>query len=483
MESITTDELYCLQQTLNSAIDAIRNEISLHGLPNLSTLSNDRHPMDDPTFIPSPRLFEARKLALGKESSLCCTFMVFHLLLDLNSLYFQGQIRNILQQPYERVVEQSFAPYDTACLDIAVKTGIIDILVEPSEGVTVTEIGRKLLLDVNKLRMILRYLATQGWFMEVSEDTFTLTRAALELAQGTNGRNWVLTPGKLKVASSLLDTMTHPEWKFSTSATETAFQLSHDTDLSLFEWLKERPEELLQWSKSVKSLGSVYEHALALDYPWECLSPGSFLDCGGGQGYLTIMLLSECTFVIQDLPEVIHLAQSNIATEIPDALTSGAIIAEAHNFFQVQPRTADNYMFRYILHDWSDADCITILQNTAKNAHSKSRFLIIEHIVVPTAPSMHHEGTNLDDLQGTSKYQAITPPPYIPLNFGVSAKMHSALGVHMMGVFNACERSLSQWEIIFNKAGLHITNIKNLRANVSVIECRLSSKANIANAM
>ena len=33
-------------------------------------------------------------------------------------------------------------------------------------------------------------------------------------------------------------------------------------------------------------------------------------------------------------------------------------------------------------------------------------------------------------------------PPYIPDNFGIEAKMSLALGVHMMGVFNAHERSM-----------------------------------------
>jgi hypothetical protein len=99
-------------------------------------------------------------------------------------------------------------------------------------------------------------------------------------------------------------------------------------------------------------------------------------------------------------------------------------------------------------------------------------------------------GSDLDDFVGVADYRPITPPPFVPLNFGANAKMHLALGVHMMGVFNASERYLvspvftgrtrylrvpqEEWNVIIRAAGLHITNVKSLRANVSVIECRIA---------
>lgn len=60
------------------------------------------------------------------------------------------------------------------------------------------------------------------------------------------------TTGKPKVAASLFDFMTHPEWKYSTSSTQTAFQLAHNTHDSVFAYLKQRPSELEQWASSVR---------------------------------------------------------------------------------------------------------------------------------------------------------------------------------------------------------------------------------------
>ncbi|KAJ7483273.1 S-adenosyl-L-methionine-dependent methyltransferase [Mycena latifolia] len=461
-------ELDALQSALNKALDTIRDELSVQGLPELSSTAQEQHPLDDPAYLGSPRLFEARRLALGRTSMHFCIT--------------RGQLRNLLQVPYEKVVEQSFAVYDTACLNIVVNTGIIDILAESPGNLSVGDLSKALDLDPIKVATVLRYLAAQGWFVEDEYNVFSLARPALELRLGLNGRIWTATPGKPLVAMSLWDMMTLPECKFSTSSVKTAFQLSHNTKLSLFEYLKRHPSELEQWSKSVRSLGTASQEALITDYPWESLDPGVFVDCGGGHGYLSILLsrkLKDSIFVIQDLPEVIPIAEKNVQCDCLDLVGQGRLIVEAHDFFQVQIRKANVYMFRYILHNWSNADCVTILKNTAKAAGPEARFLIIEFIPQPSRFSTKKQNcrlSSLDDFIGVANYRPLTPPPFVPLNFGANAKMHSALGVHMMGVFNASERYLEEWKQVISAAGLRITDVRPLRANVSVIECRLASQ-------
>ncbi|KAJ7982927.1 S-adenosyl-L-methionine-dependent methyltransferase [Mycena polygramma] len=455
-------ELDALQNAFNNALDAIRDEIANQGLPELSSTAEEQHPLDDPSYLGSPRLFEARRLALG------CL----------------GQLRNLLQVPYEKVVEQSFAVYDTACLNIVVTTGVLDKLAEsPTKRLSVEELSTGLELHPIKVATVLRYLATQGWFIEHEYNTFSLARPALELRRGCNGRIWTGTPGKPLVAMSLSDMLTLPDFKFSTSSLKTAFQLSHNTELSLFDYLRLHPSELEQWSKSVRSLGTASQKALVTDYPWESLGAGIFVDCGGGQGYLSILLarkLQDSVFVIQDLAEVIPITEKNVQHDCVDLVEQGRLIVEAHDFFQVQPRKADVYMFRYILHNWSNADCVTILKNTAQAAGPEARFLIVEAIPQPSGFTTKEQNCRdsvgaLDAFIGVTDYEPLTPPPFVPSNFGANAKMHMALGVHMMGVFNASERYLEEWEEIISGAGLRITCVRALRASVSVIECSLAS--------
>ena len=107
----------------------------------------------------------------------------------------QGEIKALIQFPFEKVVEQACAVYDTACLDILVKTGIVDRLAEPQAldtGLDVHNIQTTLDMDPAKVSVVLRVLASQGWLKEPKEGTFALARPALELTAGSTGRMWAM---------------------------------------------------------------------------------------------------------------------------------------------------------------------------------------------------------------------------------------------------------------------------------------------------
>lgn len=59
------DELDYLQSTIVDALDTIRLEIKANNLPHLSHLATTPHPLDSDSFVCPPRLYEARRLALG----------------------------------------------------------------------------------------------------------------------------------------------------------------------------------------------------------------------------------------------------------------------------------------------------------------------------------------------------------------------------------------------------------------------------------
>ncbi|SJL10575.1 uncharacterized protein ARMOST_13963 [Armillaria ostoyae] len=452
-------ELDALQISLNRALDAFREELKKENLAQLSTFSIEPHLLDAPEFLPSPRLYEARRLALA------CV----------------GQLKTLLQPPYEKVVEQTLAPYDAACLDIVLRTGVIDKLSEDAyrtTGLHVQQLHQFLDLDPFKLTAILRCLAAEGWLHEKHEGVYALNRPALELCLGRNGRKWALTQGKGKIADSLLSAITRPDWKYSTSPLETAFQLSHHTSLSLFDYLKANPAELQQWASSVRTYGDAAESALLTDFPWKSLNSQTIVDCGGGQGYLTISLariLENVTFVIQDLPEVIPLTRANVLRESPEAAQDERIIVETHDFRTPQVQRSGNttYVFRLVLHDWTDQDCTAILKNIP-TIHGTVKVVIIEYIAQPCTISYVAQDQcdeSLKILTGAEKYATTLPPPYVPLNFGACAKMNLGLGVHLLGVYNARERSLLEWDNIIRNAGLQITSVCPLRAKLSVIEC------------
>jgi hypothetical protein len=58
-------ELDRLQACLNFALNTFRKEMNDSQLPPLSQHSSIEHPLDDINYLPSTRLFEARRLSLG----------------------------------------------------------------------------------------------------------------------------------------------------------------------------------------------------------------------------------------------------------------------------------------------------------------------------------------------------------------------------------------------------------------------------------
>ena len=66
--------------------------------------------------------------------------------------------------------------------------------------------------------------------------------------------------------------------------------------------------------------------------------------------------------------------------EAHPALASRIIFAE-HDFFKRQPTSADIFIFRHILHDWSDADCLRILHALVPALKDGAKVLISEGVV------------------------------------------------------------------------------------------------------
>jgi hypothetical protein len=93
-------------------------------------------------------------------------------------------------------MESSLAVYDTACFEVLVRTGMIDALYDNvtcgTGPISVHSLGSAYDIDPGKLMPILRHLATLGWLHEPHEGMFSLTRPALSLRQGENGRKWAM---------------------------------------------------------------------------------------------------------------------------------------------------------------------------------------------------------------------------------------------------------------------------------------------------
>ena len=82
-------------------------------------------------------------------------------------------------------------------------------------------------------------------------------------------------------------------------------------------------------------------------------------------------------FVVQDRPEVVEKAQEEVAEDM-----KGLITWTTHDFMEPQPSlSADVFILRRIIMDWSDKYSITILKNIALGMKPDSRVVLVEPIL------------------------------------------------------------------------------------------------------
>ena len=108
---------------------------------------------------------------------------------------------------------------------------------------------------------------------------------------------------------------------------------------------------------------------------------GIIVDVGGSQGQVSIAIAEKypnVKCIVQDLPDGI----AGFESQLPEHL-KGRVSAMEHDFFTTQPiNGADIYLFRWILHDWSDKYCVNILRCLIP-ALKKGAKILINDICIP----------------------------------------------------------------------------------------------------
>ncbi|KAL9600846.1 MAG: hypothetical protein Q9219_002888 [cf. Caloplaca sp. 3 TL-2023] len=205
----------------------------------------------------------------------------------------------------------------------------------------------------------------------------------------------------------------------------TAFALQYGK--SAFELLSSEPERGRRFGSAMRhwTKGSEYgvEH-LVRGYDWSLLDhPGAtVVDVGGGHGSVSQALAKvtkDTKFIVQDLPGTVAQAQKELPAEF-----NGRIEFRAHDFFTEQPvPEADVYLFRWILHNWSDQYCVKILRGLVPAMKRKEQRIVLFEYVLSEIPE-----TRLTEKVGTT------------------------VDMVMLNGFNGAERTAKQFERLLQEA-------------------------------
>ncbi|KAI9874729.1 MAG: hypothetical protein M1830_009351, partial [Pleopsidium flavum] len=152
-----------------------------------------------------------------------------------------GKIQELIAIPQMKLIEMSEQFYESRALHIAAEHRIADFLAgHDAEGVAVGELAKQTGLHAGKLCRILRVLCSSGIFKEVNPEIFANNRISAVLAHNESFRSYILVFSicHYKVAGALPDAIRDPTKGHSSKVNETAFNVSHDTTDSFFEWME-----------------------------------------------------------------------------------------------------------------------------------------------------------------------------------------------------------------------------------------------------
>ncbi|KAF9462322.1 S-adenosyl-L-methionine-dependent methyltransferase [Collybia nuda] len=366
-----------------------------------------------------------------------------------------------------------------ACLE----SNVTKILREAGpQGLHVEDIASQNGQDPKKLGRFLRYLANHHVYRELQPNVFTNTRISSMLDTLKPSKVILANPerkhdntmGLAALASHHLDEV----FKASAYSWETLADsqtvLSEDpsaaplgrvmkTTDTLWQFYA-RPEENFRQRrfgigmKGVQAMQPADTILTAFD--WKSLAPESVVvDVGGGIGSVSLPLAAQfphLKIVVQDLPSVIEDAKAMWSTEMPDAIKSGQVKLEAHDFFTPQPQAnASVFFLKQICHDWSDQYCMEFLKQLRSAATPKTVLFLMESIM----PFACHDPSSDSDngIPGATPKEA--PAPLLA-NYGAVNEMGYNADITMFLLTNSQERTILHIDELLRNTGWKVTVVR-----------------------
>jgi O-methyltransferase domain len=226
----------------------------------------------------------------------------------------------------------------------------------------IDDLAREAGADPDRLRRVLRALASDGVFAEVEPGVFENTETSAMLGGGLNwddvahlfGGIWHRAVGALEVTAGV-----------------PAFELEFGAEF--WAWLAKHPDERAAFDRAMVRNWNVRIEPLS-QVEWR--GDETVVDVGGGNGSLMVALLQlqpGLRGVVFDLPETAHDEA---------ALGEQRIQFVTGSFFEAVP-AGDVYLLSTILHDWDDEPAAEILRTVRAGAPDHARLVVIDSVVQP----------------------------------------------------------------------------------------------------
>jgi hypothetical protein len=255
--------------------------------------------------------------------------------------------------------------------------GVAD-LIQPGQPQPVNHLASATNTHEPSLYRILRFMASHGVFQETRNRHFDHTALSVALRTGA--------PGSFRAAAQMFHHI-FAAWDglhHSIQTGEPGFSKVYGQPV--FGYIAAHPDLGPIFDAGMTSI-NYYETAAMLD-ACDFTGIGVLADIGGGNGSLISAVLARypgMKGILFDLGHVAGRAKDNLK----GSGLSDRCIVIVGSFFETIPAGADAYLFRHIIHDWTDDQCIQILGHCRKAIPANGGLLIVDCVVPDgNAPSI-----------------------------------------------------------------------------------------------
>ena len=255
----------------------------------------------------------------------------------------------------------------TSVIAAAAELGLADHLANGPK--TSRELGPLLGVDSSKLYRVLRALATIGVLAVEGDDAFALTPLGECLRSDIEGS--MLSVARLYGRDAVVRPFFDIVHTLRTN--ETAFD--HIFGMKIFEYLAVNQEDATIFNDAMSGLTVRASTDVSAAYDFDAF--GTIVDVGGGNGTLLLSVLQAHPHpagIIFDLAHSRARAEAEVAAA---GMTDRCTFSDG-DFFESVPGGADAYLMKWILHDWDDEHCITLLRACRLAMTPSSTLLIVE---------------------------------------------------------------------------------------------------------
>jgi hypothetical protein len=345
-------------------------------------------------------------------------------LLELARPYFPERINRMAQAETEHLLKIMLNVALSRAVCTIAQLGIAD-QIEAGSPQTVEALASATATHERSLYRILRFLASYGIFQETGYRQFAHTPLSHCLRTDAEG--------SFRPAAQMFHRL-FAAWDglhYSALTGEPGFNQVYGQPI--FEYIGAHPDMGPLFDAAMTSIHGHETAAMLNAYDFSGIPV--LADIGGGNGSLISAVLQrypEMNGILFDLGQVTGRARENLQAS---GLSSRCSIQEG-SFFESVPSGADAYLFRHIIHDWTDEQCVQILRNCRKVIPGNGRLLLVE-AVVP-------EGNE----------------PSLAKDFDMT----------MLVIPGGIERTEMEYRILFEQAGFRLTTITPTASAVSVVE-------------